>query len=287
MTVYFGMAQWQHPDWVNWLYPSSRASGERLRDYAKVFNSVEVGSSFYAQLSSEQLRRWYDMVPDNFCFVFKAPQEVTHQFQTKSETEILALWSQYCQQLQPFEAKLGPVMLQFPASLDHRCLTLIERLCHHWPLSTPLSVEVRNLDFFDKSGHEVLLLKTLADLGVNRVVMDSRPVFSTKAYSPALVDAQRKKPRVPCHPVNTSQNPVVRFIGHPDLERNQNYIHQWLPRLVAWLEAGLTPYLFVHTADNIRAPELACQIEAILSAAIDGYEPTIQLPERPNQFTLL
>ena len=28
MTIYYGMAQWQHPAWVNWLYPASLAAGE-------------------------------------------------------------------------------------------------------------------------------------------------------------------------------------------------------------------------------------------------------------------
>lgn len=45
------------------------------------------------------------------------------------------------------------------------------------------------------------------------VILDSRPVHSAIPHSEAVVDAQRKKPKVPVHAIVTAQNPMVRFIA--------------------------------------------------------------------------
>lgn len=46
--------------------------------------------------------------------------------------------------------------------------------------------------------------------------MDSRPLFALPPSNAAIIDAHKKKPRVPVHAIATANNPVVRFIGQPD-----------------------------------------------------------------------
>ncbi|WP_111637786.1 DUF72 domain-containing protein [Marinomonas shanghaiensis] len=286
MTIYYGMAQWQHPAWVNWLYPASLPTGERIGRYSQVFSTVEVGSTFYTKVDDAQLLRWYESVADDFTFSFKAPQTVTHRLLERPWRDVQQDWLDFMRSLQPLQSKLGPTMLQFPAVCDERALDTILALCDMWSLPTPLSVEVRNLAYFDKSQTEPRFLASLSNRHVNRVVMDSRPIFSTPAYCESLVDAQKKKPRVPCHPIATANHPVVRFIGHPDLPRNNVWLDQWAVKLSQWVSAGLTPSVFVHSSDNIAAPTLAAQLDAKVRALVPGYQGGLVLPQSQEQASL-
>ena len=283
MTIYYGMAQWQHPAWVNWLYAASLSAGERIGRYSQVFSTVEVGSTFYTKVDDTQLLRWYNSVGEGFKFSFKAPQTVTHRLLERPWLDVQQDWVAFMLSLQPLQNKLGPTMLQFPAICDERALDAILALCDMWTLSTPLSVEVRNLAYFDKAHIEPRFLAGLSDRHVNRVVMDSRPVFSTEAYCESLVDAQKKKPRVPCHPVATASHPVVRFIGHPDLPRNELWLDQWAAKLSQWLSEGLTPSVFVHSLDNIAAPTLAAQLDKKVRLLTPNYQSALLLPQSQEQ----
>jgi uncharacterized protein YecE (DUF72 family) len=284
--IRYGMAQWQHPAWVNWLYPSALSSSERIGRYSTFFSTVEVGSTFYTKVEQTQLLRWFDAVVDDFQFCFKAPQTVTHRLSDRPWNAIQQDWLVFIESLQPLQRKLGPTMLQFPATCDERVLDKVLALCDMWTLATPLSVEVRHLVYFDKIHTERYLLTGLSERGVNRVVMDSRPVFSTEAYCESLVDAQSKKPRVPCHPIATARHPVIRFIGHPDLPRNDVWLEQWAAKLSQWLLEGLSPFVFVHSSDNIAAPTLAAQLDQKIQFLSPNYQPVLQLPQSQEQSSL-
>jgi uncharacterized protein YecE (DUF72 family) len=281
------MAQWQHPAWVAWLYSYQGASNRRLQEYSAYFDTVEVGSSFYADLTASQLVSWFDQVPDDFRFSFKIPQVVTHKLDVTKESDALAALSGFCDLLRPFSAKLGPTMMQFPESASPHYLSQITALCQAWSLPTPLSLEVRHQQFFYKAQDEVDLLRMLANLNCNKVIMDSRPVFCTPAYNDSLIDAQKKKPRVPCHPVVTGQNPVVRFIGHPDLALNDLYLEQWAKKLLEWMRQGCEPYVFVHSSDNVAAPLLAVSLEQKIVSLDSRYQARLKLPSKPQQSSLL
>lgn len=287
MKLRFGMAQWQHPAWVAWLYSHQGAANQRLHEYANYFDTVEVGSSFYADLSKTQLQFWFDQVPEDFRFSFKVPQIISHRLGAIEEAEAIEHLQRFCELLAPFLAKLGPTMLQFPEDVSPLYSSKIASLCQAWSLPSPLSVEVRNQAFFNKGQEESALLRLLAHSRCNRVVMDSRPVFSTAAYCESLQDAQQKKPQVPCHPIATAGHPVVRFIGHPDLSLNEVYLDQWALKLRDWMRAGLEPYVFVHSSDNVAAPLLAVTLEQKVAALDDRYCPYLKLPNKPQQSSLL
>lgn len=287
MRLRFGMAQWQHPAWVAWLYSYQGASNRRLQEYSVYFDAVEVGSSFYADLTESQLASWFDQVPDDFRFSFKIPQVVTHQLGVTAEAETLAALSQFCDLLRPFSAKLGPTIMQFPEVVSPLYLSRFNALCQAWSLPTSLSLEVRHQQFFNKGRDETDLLRMLAGFHYNKVIMDSRPVFSTPAYCDSLIDAQKKKPRVPCHPVATGHNPVVRFIGHPDLALNDIYLDQWAKKLLEWMQLGLEPYVFVHSSDNVAAPILAVSLEQKIASLDSRYQARLSLPSKPQQSSLL
>ncbi|NGZ66486.1 DUF72 domain-containing protein [Vibrio aestuarianus subsp. cardii] len=130
----------------------------------------------------------------------------------------------------------------------------------YFPANFPLGIEVRHLEFFAKGEAEKQLNQWLLETNANRIIMDSRPVFAAKPTTEAIIDAHKKKPKVPVHAISTADNPMVRFIGHPELEANLPFFTPWMAKLPQWIAQGKQPYLMIHTPDNVEAPQLALKL---------------------------
>ncbi|MGB5856716.1 MAG: DUF72 domain-containing protein [Oceanisphaera sp.] len=276
MSLYIGLSQWSHPDWPGQLLSQGLKTTEHLQDYAKVFNSVEGNTSFYGVPDTNSLARWASHTPDDFRFTFKFPATVSHQGQLV-ENSAKAL--SFIEQLAPVREKLGMLMLQLPAACGPEQLHGLEHLLNALPDSLQYGVEVRHPTFFAKGEAERQLNRLLLNCGANRIIMDSRPVFSCPPTTPALADAHQKKPNVPVHIISTGNAPIIRFIGHPDPNYNHRFWQPWLPRIQSWLDEDKSVYLFVHTADNQFAPMLAAEIAAALQHPLPEFPGLAPSPQ--------
>ncbi|GAA3534442.1 DUF72 domain-containing protein [Zobellella aerophila] len=261
MPLYLGLSQWSHPAWPGQLLGKGLKTGEHLADYGCVFNTVEGNTSFYGVPDTASLQRWDSQTPDAFRFTFKFPATISHRGQLAENT---AAALDFINHLAPLHHKLGPLMLQLPRATGPEQLDGLDRLLAGLPPSFSYGVEVRHPAFFAKGEAERRLNRLLIRHGANRIIMDSRPVFSCPPDSPALLEAQAKKPRVPVHIISTGASPVVRFIGHPEPARNSSFWKPWLPHINHWLKQDKAVYLFAHTADNRQAPDLAAHLAQTL-----------------------
>ena len=261
MSLYLGLPQWSHPAWPGQLLGVGARPAEHLAHYARVFNTVEGNTTFYASPTPDTVRRWADAVPPQFRFSFKFPKEISHQSDLVSAVKQVA---DFITLLGPLHGQLGLLKLQLPARFGPAGLPRLAAFFEGLPPDFTYALEVRHPDFFAKGEAERALNRLLMDKGINRIMLDSRPLFSVPATTPALVDAQGKKPRLPVHLLATANSPVVRLIGLPHPEDNHPFLPSWLPRWQQWLAEGKNLYLFIHTADNARAPELARQVSRLL-----------------------
>ena len=78
MSLYLGLPQWSHPAWPGQLLGMNARPAEHLADYARVFNSVEGNTTFYASPTPETVQRWADAVPDHLRSSFKFPKDLVH-----------------------------------------------------------------------------------------------------------------------------------------------------------------------------------------------------------------
>lgn len=76
--------------------------------------------------------------------------------------------------------------------------------------------------------------------------------------------------------------PQVRFIGGPDLEANDQFLVQWVEKVAVWIEEGRTPYVFLHTPDNVRAAEQAMRFHQQLMARLPGLPALFELDRGPQ-----
>jgi uncharacterized protein YecE (DUF72 family) len=255
LMLYLGCPLWAEPKWKNSIYTADAASKDFLGQYSHFFNSAEGNTTFYADPSEATLERWQQQTPEYFRFALKVPQRISHHAGDEA-TEALSDWLRLVGVLGD---KLALIHLQLPVRTGPADLAKIRAMVETISAMQHCAVEVRHLAFFDKAQHEISLHKMLQHYGAERVMFDSRALFSVSADTPALLDAQAKKPRLPVHAISFSQTPVLRFIGTDDMALNRQYYQPWLRKVQHWLDEGKSPFCFFHTPDNHLAPQLCRQ----------------------------
>lgn len=275
---FLGCPQWQHPGWNSRLPPGQSP----LERYSKVFNCVEGNTTFYATPSQEQCRQWRSQVPGNFRFLFKFPRLITHDRLLAGATPGVRAFLEI---ISPLEDVLGPFLLQLPAAFGPEHLDRLWRFVDALPAPLTCTVEVRHSAFFSKGEAEKALNRGLRERNITRVCFDSRALFAAAPDSEATRDAQRKKPRVPVHLLPVDAPPVIRYIGHPDLEANHRFLAPWVERVSAWIEEGRHPFVFMHMPDLGDALSLATLWNELLSKRVPGVD-TLCLNEKQPQMGL-
>ncbi len=151
-----GTCGWSYPDWVGPFYPPGTSSQKMLERYARVFDTVEVNSSFYAVPPMERTRRWARSTPEGFDFALKAPSALTHEARLDIEMGHAAI-SDFVGALSPLGAKLGFVLLQLPPSLHaEEGFERLQDLLEAEAIPAPLALEARHPSWDDPRVYELL-----------------------------------------------------------------------------------------------------------------------------------
>ena len=77
--IRFGCLSWTYPDWLGSFYPPGTKPAEFLNLYSKVFDLVEIDSTFYRTPSPSTVKQWREKTPPEFLFTAKLPQKMTHE----------------------------------------------------------------------------------------------------------------------------------------------------------------------------------------------------------------
>lgn len=268
-----GCAIWADRQWVGRYFPHDTTPGRELGPYATWCTAVEGNTTFYGLPSTVTVARWAEDAPSDFRFMFKLPRTITHDRRLRdAETEL----AETLDRLAPLGERAAPISIQLPASFAPAGLGVLDRFLARLPSDWLFGVEVRHEQFCQGGSTERALNDTLADHGVERIIIDTRAVFAGPAVTPHEIEAVERKPRVPVRPVAIGRYPVVRFIGQTEAEANPEWWAKWVPKMAQWLDEGRMPTMFIHTPDNAVAPELARRFHAEVLALRPELQP---LPE--------
>ena len=249
-TLRVGCALWAHRAWVGAQFPAGTRPGDELAEYVTWCTAVEGNTTFYALPPAETVRRWANVAPPDFRFLFKVPRLITHEQRLRgTDAELLA----FVRRLEPLGERLGPVSIQLPPSFGPGDLGVLAAFVRRAPAHVRWSVEVRHPDFFAGGRAETALERLLADTGTERVLMDTTALFATPPIDAAERETWAQKPRVPARRDAQTDAPVVRYIGRSNPDATIAGWQPWLPVVVQWLEESRTPTVFVHTPDNADA----------------------------------
>ncbi len=280
-----GAPVWSLPGWAGTVTPSKGKRSDELLWYSTWCNAVEGNTTFYAVPSASSVAQWAEMAPSEFRFCFKLPKSITHQRRLRNAASEL---SEFLTRMVPLHENFGPIWIQLPASFGPDDLGVLQRFLSQLPQEFDWAVELRHMAFEAEGPSERAANDLLFAANVDRVIFDSRCVFSGPCETDEEKDAWEKKPRLRVRPVALSQRPTVRFIGQTAPDANEEFWRPWVPKVAEWISEGREPYVFIHTPDNVRAPDLARQFHRQVSEAVDSLaplpepkDPTIQAPLFP------
>ncbi len=144
-----GCTGWSYDDWIGPFYPLGSQPHDFLPFYSKVFDIVEIDTTFYSTPNSWLVNRWNEVTPDNFSFTVKIPQMITHERRLRAYDAELSSFLAAIQGLRP---KLKCLLAQLPPSFNYRDdFNALEEFVKDEKASrngVGLAVELRNTSFF-------------------------------------------------------------------------------------------------------------------------------------------
>lgn len=279
-----GCAIWAERAWVGRYFPPDVPTGHELAAYATWCTAVEGNTTFYGLPSPETVERWAADTPPDFRFLFKLPRTITHERRLRS-SEALVTEALDC--LEPLGPRASPISIQLPPSFAPDDLGALAGFLHELSTEWRWAVEVRDERFCRGGDEERALNDLLAEVGAERIIIDTRAVFDGPRDTPPEREAVERKPRLTVRPVAIGPNPIVRFIGQTQAENNPPWWAKWVPKVAQWLGEGRSPTVFVHTPDNAVAPLLCRWFHAEVAELVPDLAPLPDPVLPPTQGRLL
>jgi len=169
VNIHIGSCAWTYDDWRGSFYPADLPHDRWLAWYARVFNAVEIDSTFYTSPPAHTVARWLAEAPPHFRFTCKAPKTITHQQRVRGCDGLLAA---FLEAMQPLHAHLGPILVQLPPSFSpERDATALRDFVLALPHGWKFAIEFRHADW-----HQPRFVKLLEDHGVCWVWSDMTSV---------------------------------------------------------------------------------------------------------------
>ena len=198
-TIYIGTSGFSFPDWIGTVYPEDIKKSEMFDYYVNnwKFNALEVNFTYYAFPSSRTIYSLLRRSPENFCFVFKAPQEITHKLWKEANNNTLRIITRdFLNILNPIKEyrTLGGILFQFPYSFKKTSQNFeyLKKLKEAFENKVELFIEFRNRIWACKETFDFL---------------------KASGLSYVTVDEPKLKGLFPYIPSFTSKNAYFRFHG--------------------------------------------------------------------------
>jgi uncharacterized protein YecE (DUF72 family) len=229
-------------------------SGERLEQYSRVFDTVEVDSTFYAMPPAGRFRSWYERTPPGFRFTAKLPRDITHDARLVGVDELLL---EFCDRAAELEEKLGPLLVQLPPDMTVRERPAVDAFVRSLPRELDFAVEFRDAEWFDDRTFDLLGALDLT------LAVSVGPWLTTDA---ALEVAERAPGRFQ----------YLRWMGSP---RHQELngamiagrgadLERWAERILDAVTGRPTVYAYFNNDYQGHSPDSARRLQALL-----GVEP--------------
>lgn len=220
--VRIGCAKWNKKD-LKGFYP--KGAKEELTYYSTQFNSIELNPSFYRMWPFEQFEKWKEKTVENFKFFPKVPRLISHLKRLQDSDDLV---TDFTANLTGLEHKLGMVFLQMPDNFLPKDMDRLTPFFEKWPDEIPLSIEVRNENWFKDKAVEDDFNAILLKYNVCNLITDS---------------AGR---RDLLHMRLTNQTAFIRYNG-ANHSSDYDRLDDWLDRIEEWYGHGLKNlYFFIH-----------------------------------------
>lgn len=232
MNLWSGTSGFSYAEWKGSFYPEDLPASEFLSFYGQKLNGVEINNTFYRLPKKDVLEKWRADVPDDFRFVLKASQRITHRKRLKEADEPLGFLVGNA--TEALGDSLGPILFQLPPYFRknvERLKTFLAIL----PDRVQAAFEFRHESWFEDDTYEAL-----SDAGA------------------ALVTADTGEGEAPVVPTTSFGYARLRRPGYTDEE-----LQEWASafRKHPWSDV----YVFFKHEDEATGPALAARFNAVWS----------------------
>jgi uncharacterized protein YecE (DUF72 family) len=140
-VIQIGTQGWNYDVWRGPFYPREARSDEFLGLYSRIFDTVEVDSTFYAPPTENAVLGWARRTPANFTFSLKLPRRITHENKLRGSQADLEI---FCDRARLLGPKLAAVLVQLPPDFSPRQFGALESFLPLLPTDIRFAVEFRD-----------------------------------------------------------------------------------------------------------------------------------------------
>ncbi len=250
--VYVGCARWGTKNWLGHFYPEHTKEKDFLLYYAKLFNCVELSTTYYHVPTAEQVKQWKSKVNKDFRFCPKFPQYITHVMRLQNCDREVA---EFINSIYGFEDNLGPVFLMPHPHMGIHDLPVLRRFIERLPDDFDVYLELRNPGWFLHGFCE--------------------PLFDLAAtYEVGLVITDVAGRRDCVHMRLSKPETFIRFVGNDLHPTDYSRVADWAARIRQWIDNGMQKvYFMMHQPTELNVPLLNADMINQLNAS-----SRIQLP---------
>lgn len=204
-----------YADWRNVFYPKGIKAADYLSYYSRIFNAVEIDSSFHAVPKQETVIRWGAISPPGFRICMKMPQQISH---SNDPTTSIQMLREFMQIVKLLEEKSGPILIQFPPTFRFEQLKMLEKFLAFLPGGFRYAVEVRHPSWYSQgSSQEPALAGLLREFRISWTATDY--------------------PGLPVIIHRTTDFQFIRWIGqHGSYARHSHERYDRTDRLKEWIK---------------------------------------------------
>jgi uncharacterized protein YecE (DUF72 family) len=117
--IRIGCSGWNYQSWRGGeFYPKGCPPSRWLEHYSRVFDTVEVNSTFYRLASQKAVAHWIEQTPPGFVFALKASRYLTHIKRLADLDPGIARYYERIEPLTKAPQKLGPIVWQLPPNFQ-------------------------------------------------------------------------------------------------------------------------------------------------------------------------
>jgi uncharacterized protein YecE (DUF72 family) len=179
MSLRLGTCGWSYDEWLHVFYPDKDT--HKLSFYSKVFNTVEVDSTFYDYPDEKVVVGWARHTPLDFRYCLKLPQLITHKKRLSVALGVESDITRFLDLLKPLTTlnKVGVLLVQLPPSLEAD-LDLLESFLKVLPLDAfRFAVEFRHPSWWNEETWKLLGRYGVANTTVDEPLLPSDMVFTS------------------------------------------------------------------------------------------------------------
>jgi uncharacterized protein YecE (DUF72 family) len=253
-----GTCGWSYQEWVGMFYPNNRVA--KLPFYAKVFDTVEVDSSFYRVPTKSMVKGWAKATGQAFKFSLKLPKVITHDKELVGVGDELDAFLDVIKPLKDAE-KLGCLLVQLGPGFTYDKVVNLESFLETLPDDIRFAVEFRHESWNRK--------ETWALLKRHRVA-------NTITDSPIEFLAE---------PIVTAEHAYVRWHGRGkkiwfDYTYSADELAPWMAKLKEIDSKATMTYAYFNNHYRGDAPRNALKLLKMLDATTEMQEKVTARMER-------